>query len=120
MATKTTPQICVVLATCPNRALARRVAKVLVGRRLAACVNVLPGVESVFTWKGKTERAREVLLIIKTTARRFKTLRRTIVSQLDCTRGTGALQRRGVIAMRPSNRQTGGRVARASRPDFCL
>jgi len=71
-------QIVVVLVTCPSRAVARRLAEVLIRRRLAACVNILPGVESIFTWKGKTDHSREVLLLIKTTARVFDRLRRTI------------------------------------------
>jgi len=64
----------VVLVTCPNRAVARRIASVVVTKRLAACVNLLPGIESVFRWEGKIDRSREVLLLIKTTRRRFSSL----------------------------------------------
>ena len=46
-------------------AVARRLAAQLISRRLAACVNALPGVESTFRWKGKIERCRETLLLIK-------------------------------------------------------
>lgn len=70
----------VVLVTCPTRAMARRLANTLVEERLAACVNALSGVDSTFRWKGKTERCREVLLLIKTTARRFERLRRAVVA----------------------------------------
>ena len=60
----------IVLVTCPSVALARRIARVVVEKRLAACVNVvLSPVESVYRWKGKVERAREYLLIMKTTAK---------------------------------------------------
>lgn len=69
----------VVLVTCPSPAVARRLANALVRGRLAACVNVLPGVESVFWWQGKTERSREALLLIKTTRKRFPLLRIAIV-----------------------------------------
>ena len=60
-------RIAVVLSTAPRRA-GKVIAKALVDARVAACVNVVPGVESVYRWKGRTERAREVLLVIKTTA----------------------------------------------------
>ena len=72
--------VVVVLVTCPTRALARRIAHALVTRRLAACVNVVPGIESTFQWKGKIDRCREVLLVIKTIPARFASLRRAVVS----------------------------------------
>ncbi len=68
----------VVLVTAPPRH-AKRLAKLLITKRLAACVNIVPAVESVFWWEGKVDRAREVLLLIKTTAARFESLRRAIV-----------------------------------------
>jgi periplasmic divalent cation tolerance protein len=59
----------VVMVTCGTLAEARRIARVVVTKRLAACVNiVLSPVESVYRWKNKIEKAREVLLLIKTTA----------------------------------------------------
>ncbi len=57
----------VVLCTFPDVEQARAIAAVLVERRLAACVNLLPGVESIYRWEGKVERAGEVLAVIKTT-----------------------------------------------------
>ena len=57
----------VVLCTFPDPERARAIAAELVGRRLAACVNLLPGVESIYRWEGKVERAGEVLAVIKTT-----------------------------------------------------
>lgn len=69
----------VVLVTCPTATVARRIARDLVRRRLSACVNLLPHVESVFVWKGKLERCRELLLLIKTTAGRFEALRRAVI-----------------------------------------
>ena len=56
----------VVFCTFPDAETARRIATELVERRLAACVNLLPGVESIYRWDGKTERANEVLGLIKT------------------------------------------------------
>lgn len=57
----------VVLVTCPSIALARKIARALVQKRLAACVNVARSpVESFYSWKGKVESASEHLLLIKT------------------------------------------------------
>ncbi len=65
----------VVLVTCGSVAEARKIAKAVVGERLAACVNVISApVESVYRWKKKVERAREFLMIIKTTKRRLAQL----------------------------------------------
>jgi periplasmic divalent cation tolerance protein len=65
----------VVLVTCGSRREARRIAREIVARRLAACANLLEmPVESVYRWKGKVEKAREFLLLIKTTAPRLPEL----------------------------------------------
>ncbi len=56
-----------VLTTCGSAEEARRIAQELVQRRLAACVNIVPQVESVYRWKGEIESESEWLLIIKTT-----------------------------------------------------
>jgi periplasmic divalent cation tolerance protein len=57
----------VVLCTFPDLDQARQIAAALVERQVAACVNLLPGVESIYRWEGKVERASEVLAVIKTT-----------------------------------------------------
>jgi len=56
----------VVYVTCSSKEEARKVALPLVEKRLAACVNTVPAVESLYWWEGKLETAEEVLLIIKT------------------------------------------------------
>jgi periplasmic divalent cation tolerance protein len=58
----------VVLSACASDQEALRIARALVESRLAACVNVLPQVRSVYRWKGAVEEAAAVLLVIKTTA----------------------------------------------------
>ncbi|MGA2221389.1 MAG: divalent-cation tolerance protein CutA [Verrucomicrobiia bacterium] len=55
------------MVTCSSRAEARKLAKAVLTKKLAACVNVLDGVESHYWWQGKLEEARECLLLIKTT-----------------------------------------------------
>jgi periplasmic divalent cation tolerance protein len=64
----------VVLSTCGSAEEARKIARALVERRLAACVNVVPGLESVYRWKGAIEQAPEWLLLIKTTRPLFAPL----------------------------------------------
>lgn len=57
----------VVLNTCPDKDTANKIAASLVEKRLCACVNIIPGIESVYRWKGKVETDKEHLLIIKST-----------------------------------------------------
>ena len=69
----------IVLVTCASMGEARRIGRSVVDKKLAACANILRGgVESVYRWKGKVERAREVLVMMKTTARRLKELEREV------------------------------------------
>ena len=56
-----------VLSTAGSEAEAQMIAQTLVARQLAACVNIVPRIHSVFRWQGKVESAEEFLLIIKTT-----------------------------------------------------
>lgn len=69
-----------VFCTCPDEAVAENIANALVGERLAACVNRLPGVVSTYRWKGEVHRDNECLLLIKTTVERFDALRERIVA----------------------------------------
>ncbi len=60
----------IVFVTCANEKEAELIAANLVRQRLAACVNIISGVKSVYRWKGKVENSKELLLIIKT--RKYK------------------------------------------------
>ena len=59
---------------------AERIATALVERGLAACVNVVSGVTSIYRWKGEVQRDAELLLVIKTAAARFEELREALVA----------------------------------------
>jgi len=68
-----------VLVTCGSLPEGRKIARAVVTKRLAACVNVMSApVESIYRWKGRVESAKEFLLLIKTTARRLKELEKEI------------------------------------------
>lgn len=68
----------IVLITAPDLDVARALARELVGRRVLACVNVIPAIESLYRWRGAIEEAREVLLVAKTTAARVPELERLL------------------------------------------
>jgi len=68
----------VVLMTAANGEEAARLADLLIGAHLAACVQILPEMESVYRWQGKIERQPEILLIAKTARSRFDELEREV------------------------------------------
>jgi periplasmic divalent cation tolerance protein len=68
----------IVLVTCGSTTEARKIGRALVEKKLADCANIVPGVESIYRWKGNVERAREVLIIIKTMANRLPVLEREV------------------------------------------
>jgi periplasmic divalent cation tolerance protein len=68
----------VVLMTAVNREEADRIAKMLVTTRLAACVQVLPEIQSTYRWQGEVMRESEVLLLAKTTKDKFDVLDRAV------------------------------------------
>ena len=68
----------VVFCTCENQSQALEIANALIETRLAACVNILPAVHSIYRWQGKVENAEEVLLLIKTTESQYSALEESI------------------------------------------
>jgi len=72
------PKYLIVFVTAPTTDDGRKIAQTLVREKLAACVNILPGIISIYTWEGETCEDHEVLLIIKTRADLFETLSATV------------------------------------------
>jgi periplasmic divalent cation tolerance protein len=70
--------VLLVVTNCPDEAVADRIALALVEQKLAACVNRLTPVDSIYRWQGKVERATEVPLLIKTTRERYGELEQAI------------------------------------------
>lgn len=68
----------IVLSTAGSEDEASKIAHRLVQLQLAACVNIIPRIESIYRWQGKIESNRECLLLIKTSAERFPAVRDTI------------------------------------------
>lgn len=64
----------VVLVTAPSEDMARDIARTLLEQKLAACVNLIPAVASMYTWEGELCSDEEVLLVIKSTSRAFNEL----------------------------------------------
>lgn len=72
-------RVSVVLVTTPDEETAVRLAESLVGERLAACANLVPGVRSIYRWEGEIADDREVLMVLKTRTGRLDALRRRVV-----------------------------------------
>jgi periplasmic divalent cation tolerance protein len=71
----------VALSTVASAEDAERIARALVEKGVAACVNVVPGVVSFYRWKGRLERDAEVLLVIKTRGERFEELKAALLAE---------------------------------------
>lgn len=69
----------IILSTCPDTGTAERLATVLVEESLAACVNVVPGLRSIYRWNDAVQSDEEVLMLIKTTATRLEAARLRLV-----------------------------------------
>lgn len=69
-----------ILSTCPEAGVAGDIAQALVDGKLAACVNIVPGIASRFRWQGRIDQAEEHLLIIKTTRARYPDVEKKIRS----------------------------------------
>ena len=70
-----------VLVTAPDLKTARTLARAALASRLAACVNLLPGIESHYWWQGKVESSSEVLLLLKTTRPKLVALKQLILAR---------------------------------------
>lgn len=74
--TKTKVSFVIALVTAPEMKTARKLARAALQDRLAACANLIPGIESHYWWLGKIERDNEVLIIFKTTTARLEKLQK--------------------------------------------
>lgn len=70
--------VLVILITAPNLESARQIARTLVEKRLAACVNLLPGATSIYRWEGQVQEDAEVLLVCKTHRTRLAALQEEV------------------------------------------
>ncbi len=76
---KKLPEFLIVFCTCGSEEEAFSLAGAAVEKNLAACVNILPAVQSIYRWNGEIQRASEYLLIAKTTGESFEALRQTLL-----------------------------------------
>ncbi len=72
------PRALLILTTVPDLQTAERLARLLVESGQAACVNILPGVRSVYRWQGVVEEASELQLVIKAAMERYRTIEETL------------------------------------------
>lgn len=70
--------VLLVISTFPDAETAERIANELVGAKLAACVNILPAIKSIYRWQGKVENAAETIAFLKTTRTRLPDLQATL------------------------------------------
>ena len=70
-----------ILCTCPDHTVGEQLATSLVEQRLAACINIVPGLTSIYRWQGKLEKGTEVLLMIKTTRQQYAAVESAILQQ---------------------------------------
>jgi periplasmic divalent cation tolerance protein len=77
---------CVVLCTFPDESTAATIGRTLVDERLAACVNVVPAIRSIYRWQGQVQEDGEALALVKTTAAGFPALRDRLLAlhPYDC------------------------------------
>ena len=68
----------IVFSTCATREEAERIARAVVEERLAACVQVLPPIQSIYRWQGAVEQSEEILMLFKTTSAQFPALEKRI------------------------------------------
>ncbi len=68
----------ITLCTCPNQAVAEEIANALIEQRVAACINIIPTITSIYKWQGKLESEREALMLIKTDQSRYPDLEQAL------------------------------------------
>lgn len=68
----------IIFCTCPDKDTAEKIARLLVANNEAACVNILPGMTSIYTWKEQIESAQEHLLLIKAHKDRYQAIETTL------------------------------------------
>ena len=71
----------VILCTCPDRVVAEQLARRLINEQLAACVNIVPNLLSIYSWQGKVESAEECLLLIKAPMSQYDLIENTLHEQ---------------------------------------
>lgn len=75
------PEFVLVLVTVPDKKIARTLARLVLGKRLAACANLIPQIESHYWWRGKVEQGSEVLMVFKTTLAHLNQLEQLVISK---------------------------------------
>jgi len=75
---KTSNKVVIVFTTVPSRPVAVRISEALVSKKLVACATILSNVRSFYKWEGRMEKSREILVMLKTTGRRYSALEKAI------------------------------------------
>lgn len=70
----------IILITAKDKSQAGKISKLLIKNKLAVCVNIISGLESIFSWKGKVERAKETLLMVKSRKDKFNKIVKLVKS----------------------------------------
>lgn len=68
----------IILCTCPDKDTAEKIARLLITGKVAACVNILPGITSIYLWQEQIESAQEHLLLIKASKSCYQAIEKTI------------------------------------------
>jgi len=69
-----------IYCTCPDNEVANQISKTLVQNKLAACVNILPNITSIYTWQGELQQDQELLLLIKSRSDKFEDIKQAIIN----------------------------------------
>ena len=77
----TSPSLLIVYCTCPDHSAALALADSIIDAELAACINIVPGLTSIYRWQGKRQQGTEELLLIKTRKENYPALEKHIVAR---------------------------------------